>query len=909
MASVRKLTLQILGNATGAIGALKGTGDAAGSMGKRLAGAMPSFKALALSGTAAFGALSAGAYKAVQAAAEDEKSFKLLEKQLKATVGASDAQVSAVERQITAMMRATGIADDELRPAFASLVRGTNSVADSTKLMQVALDVSAGTGKGVAEVASALSKAYNGNMGALTRLGLPLDENIKKSKDAQAAIGQLATTFAGQADVAADTFSGRLTIMKTGLGEVTESVGYALLPAMTSAVGFITDAVLPALGGFSDALSEGGLAGGLTFLGDAIKNSAPAVLSALGEFFAEAVTWIRDTGIPLWVSAVSAIGGYLIGWIQPRIPMIIDKLKAFFKSMLDWILNTGLPFLVEKAQKLGDALVGWIGKAAREVPHKLVTFLGEIGAWLLSTAVPKLLELGLKLLGSLIKWTATLGKDLIIGLGGAVVALVAALPDLFMGLLKGLAKIGVSAVKFFMDKFKALAVAIGDLAIGAVNFLIEQFNKIPLVPNIPLITLDLKKATGQMGLTAEQTDAVSAGMNHFSDSAYTAKNQTAGLIESTKDLNLELGGGGAGGGGGAKKTIETATEQLKKYTDAMKASSAASKAKTEATKGVTKAQDELTKATDKVRLAQEHFDLIVRGYGKGSKEANKAESERAKAQRDLEKAGYSVEQSIFAVKDAEIKLAETRADPESTPQAIREAEISLAEAKLGVADATDSQTDATDSLAEATLLLDEVTNGAKETSDTYKTALDDLTDAKKQQVDASDRVTEAIDREREAVEKLIEAEKELAVVRGKTPASVIATAEGTGAVSGATGNGGLYGSFMEAVRALHPNSSTLDSATPVLNSRKKFPALYAEYKKAGLALAQGGLVTRPVQALLGENGPEAVIPLSDLRRMGGGEINITVNAGMGADGTEIGQQIIDAIKKAERRSGQVFASA
>jgi len=908
MAGVRKLTLQILGNATGAIGALKGTGDAAGSMGKRLSDAMPSFKALALSGTAAFGALSAGAYKAVQAAAEDEKSFKLLEKQLKATVGASDAQVSAVERQITAMMRATGIADDELRPAFASLVRGTNSVADSTKLMQVALDVSAGTGKGVTEVAIALSKAYNGNMGALTRLGLPLDENIKKSKDAQAALAQLSTTFAGQADVAADTFSGRLKIMKTGLGEVVESVGYALLPAMTSAVGFITDAVLPALGGFSDALSEGGLAGGLTFLGDAIKTSAPKVLSALGDFFAIAVTWIRDTGIPLWVSAVSAIGGYLVGWIEPRIPMIIEKLKAFFRSMLDWIVNTGLPFLVDKVQKLGDALVGWIGNAAREVPAKLVTFLGEIGQWLLTTAVPKLLELGLKLLGSLIKWTATLGKDLIIGLGGAVVALVAALPDLFMGLLKGLAKIGVSAVKFFMDKFKALAVAIGDLAIGAVNYLIDKFNAIPLVPNIPKVTLDLKKATSQMGLTAEQTDAVSTGMGHFSDSAYTAKTATAGLDKSVKDLNLELGGGGAGGGG-AKKTIETATEQLKKYTDAMKASSSASKAKTEATKGVTKAQDELTRATDKVRLAQEHFDLIVRGYGKGSKEAKKAESDRAKAQRDLEKAGYSVEQSIFAVADAETKLAEVRADPESTPQMIREAEISLAEAKLGVADATDSQTDATDSLAEATLLLDEVTNGAKETSDTYKTALDDLTDAKKQQVDASDKVTEAIDREREAVQKLIEAEKELAAVRGQTPASVIATAEGTSAIGGATGAGGLYGSFMEAVRALHPNSATLDSATPVVSSRKKFPALYAEYKKAGLALAQGGLITRPVQALLGENGPEAVIPLSDLRRMGGGEINITVNAGMGADGTEIGQQIIDAIKKAERRSGQVFASA
>ena len=125
--------------------------------------------------------------------------------------------------------------------------------------------------------------------------------------------------------------------------------------------------------------------------------------------------------------------------------------------------------------------------------------------------------MGLKLLGSLIKWTATLGKDLIIGLGGAVVALVAALPDLFKGFFVGMGRIAVSAVKFFMDKFKDLAVAIGNLAIGAVNYLIDKFNAIPLVPNIPKVTLDLKKATSQMGLTAEQTSAVSTGMGRFSD--------------------------------------------------------------------------------------------------------------------------------------------------------------------------------------------------------------------------------------------------------------------------------------------------------------------------------------------------------------------------------------------------------
>jgi len=42
---------------------------------------------------------------------------------------------------------------------------------------------------------------------------------------------------------------------------------------------------------------------------------------------------------------------------------------------------------------------------------------------------------------------------------------------------------------------------------------------------------------------------------------------------------------------------------------------------------------------------------------------------------------------------------------------------------------------------------------------------------------------------------------------------------------------------------------------------------------------------------------------------GGSSINITVNAGMGADGAEVGRQVVEAIRKYERRSGPVFVSA
>ena len=87
-------------------------------------------------------------------------------------------------------------------------------------------------------------------------------------------------------------------------------------------------------------------------------------------------------------------------------------------------------------------------------------------------------------------------------------------------------------------------------------------------------------------------------------------------------------------------------------------------------------------------------------------------------------------------------------------------------------------------------------------------------------------------------------------------------------------------------------------------------------------LAAGGLLTGP-RFIAGESGNEAVIPLGSptavqmMQKAFGESINggasttyaITVNAGMGSDGTDIGRQIVEAIKVFERRNGPVFAGA
>lgn len=70
--------------------------------------------------------------------------------------------------------------------------------------------------------------------------------------------------------------------------------------------------------------------------------------------------------------------------------------------------------------------------------------------------------------------------------------------------------------------------------------------------------------------------------------------------------------------------------------------------------------------------------------------------------------------------------------------------------------------------------------------------------------------------------------------------------------------------------------------------------------------AYGGIVKSPTLGLVGEAGPEAVIPLSKMGNMSGTtSINLTVNAGYGADGRSIGDAIVNELKKWSRKNGKI----
>jgi hypothetical protein len=113
-----------------------------------------------------------------------------------------------------------------------------------------------------------------------------------------------------------------------------------------------------------------------------------------------------------------------------------------------------------------------------------------------------------------------------------------------------------------------------------------------------------------------------------------------------------------------------------------------------------------------------------------------------------------------------------------------------------------------------------------------------------------------------------------------------------------------FGSFMDAVKALHPNSATLKSSTPVADSKKKFPKLFNDFQAGTLiAMAKGGLVKNPMAALIGEAGPELVIPLKDLNGFGGQTVNIIINSAIAEQG--LPNKIVEALQQYNRTVGKV----
>jgi hypothetical protein len=166
----------------------------------------------------------------VKAAAADEKAQKQLALALK-NVGLGR-DVAASEAFIQKLQSEFGVVDDKLRPAYQQLAVATGDTAQSQKLLQIALDISASTGKDLASVTSAISKAYLGNNTALGKLGVGISKADLKAKSFDEVMNQLSTTFAGAATQSANTFQGSMDKLSVASANVQEIIGKGIIDAL-----------------------------------------------------------------------------------------------------------------------------------------------------------------------------------------------------------------------------------------------------------------------------------------------------------------------------------------------------------------------------------------------------------------------------------------------------------------------------------------------------------------------------------------------------------------------------------------------------------------------------------------------------------------------------------------------------
>jgi hypothetical protein len=291
-------------------------------------------------------AAAAGAYAVklavdgVKAAIEDEAAQIRLATSLKNATGATNEMIASVEKQILKTSLATGVADDKLRPALQRLSLSTGDVTKAQDLLNLSLDISQATGKSLDTVANALGKAYDGNATSLGKLGIGLSAAELKTMSFTEQQEYLSKLFGGSAAANAETFAGRIQILKNGFNEAQEAVGAKLLPIIEQLVAFVINKVLPALGRFADFFKP---------ITKAIDDNKESFILFI-EFIQTYVVPVLVTVLGGALQTVGKIAGAVVGVIGSVIKVIntliqgtIDGINFLIKAYN--AVNLGLPDL------------------------------------------------------------------------------------------------------------------------------------------------------------------------------------------------------------------------------------------------------------------------------------------------------------------------------------------------------------------------------------------------------------------------------------------------------------------------------------------------------------------------------------------------------------------------------------
>lgn len=281
---------------------------------------------IAKKATIAFGAAAAAigvfATAAIKNALADEAAQRKLAETLRVSTGATVEQTQAVETWISKTSVAIGVSDDELRPSLARLARSTNDVSKAQELLNLALDISAATGKPLEAVSNALGKAYDGNAASLGRLGLGLDANILKSKDTDLIMNTLKRTYGSFAENEAETTAKKFERIGIATDEAKEAIGAALLPIVEKLANYILSTVVPNMNAFI-----AGLTGAKNESGEATSGAY-----AFGEMVKKVAGVVYDFKEVLLVTAGIMATVFVVSKISAAVSATIALIKSLIMA-------------------------------------------------------------------------------------------------------------------------------------------------------------------------------------------------------------------------------------------------------------------------------------------------------------------------------------------------------------------------------------------------------------------------------------------------------------------------------------------------------------------------------------------------------------------------------------------------
>jgi hypothetical protein len=283
-------------------------------------------KKAAVPAAAALTGLAVALGGATKAAMEDQQEQAALALTLSNVTGAGKAQTAQIEEQISAMSRASGIADTDYRKSLEALVRGTKDVDIAMRDMTLVMDISTATGMDSATVADALAKAYQGNFKALRTLTPEMATMIKEGATLDEVMNVLGGTFGGATAENAETAAGKMEILSNSIGETKESIGAALLP--------VVEAVLPILQKFADWAQDNPQA--FLIIAGAIGAVAAAIVATNIAMALNPFTLIA-AGIALLI--VGLIAAYKkFEWFSTGVNAVVNGIIGVFEAFANsWI--------------------------------------------------------------------------------------------------------------------------------------------------------------------------------------------------------------------------------------------------------------------------------------------------------------------------------------------------------------------------------------------------------------------------------------------------------------------------------------------------------------------------------------------------------------------------------------------